>query len=264
MIGFSSGIGFDKKVGDTIEEEDFEKIYVLDSTSLLEHFSFLLKKADPQFIVLVNKIVQYGIDNYKLKVGDYIYLTLLDHIEHTVSRLQKDVTFNSPLYWEVKRFYPEEYSIGVYAVQLLEEKLNIEIPVSESISIALHFINNQTPRQDMSETMQINKFIKDILTIVMYEFTIELKEDDFHYSRFITHLHYFAQNIINKSLPSNRESDMYMQLRELYPKVFDGVQKIKLYISEEYGIIISEYEEIYLALHIQRLIENEKGDENGL
>lgn len=259
VIGFLAGVGFNKKVGDIVEEDDFEKIYVLDSTSLLEHFSFLLKKTEPKLIGLVNKIVQYGTENYKLKVGDYVYLTLLDHIENMVTRVKQDITFNSPLYWEVKRFYPEEYALGVYAVQLLENELNLQIPDSESIAIALHFINNQTSRLDFNITVQINKFIKDILTIVMYHFNVTLEEDDFHYSRFVTHLHYFAQNIFNKTLPNSDESDMYMQLKQLYPSVFECVQKIKLYISEEYDVIISEYEEIYLALHIQKLTEN-KGD----
>src|SRR5699024_12589173 len=122
VIGFLSGVGFNKKVGDIVEENEFEKIYVLDSTSLLEHFSFLLKKTDPKLIGLVNRIVQYGTENYKMKVGDYVYLTLLDHIENMVTRVKKNITFNSPLYWEVKRFYPEEYALRVYEIQILVQE----------------------------------------------------------------------------------------------------------------------------------------------
>lgn len=260
VVGFSAGIGFKKKVGEIVDESAFEKIYVLDSTSLLEHFSYLLKKSDPKYIVLVNKIVQHGAEQYGLKMGDYIYLTLLDHVEYSISRLKKNISFNSPLHWEVKRFYPEEYALGVWAVQLLEKELEMEIPVQEAISIALHFINNQTSRQNMNTTMQINQFIKDIVNIVMYDYKTQFDEDNFHYSRFVTHLHYFAQNIINRSLPTRQTSDMYTQIKELYPDVFQTVQKIKLYISSEYHIIISEYEEIYLALHIQKIKENSVGE----
>lgn len=260
VVGFATGIGFKKKVGELADESEFEKVYVLDSTSLLEHFSYLLKKSDSKYIVLVNRIVQYGTDNYGLKMGDYIYLTLLDHIEYSISRLKKNISFNSPLHWEVKRFYPEEYALGVWAVQLLEKELHMEIPVAEAISIALHFINNQTSRQNMNTTMQINTFIKDIVNIVMYEYKTQFDEDNFHYSRFVTHLHYFAQNVINRSLPTRQSSDMYTQIKDLYPDVFQTVQKIKLYISSEYHIIISEYEEIYLALHIQKIKENSVGE----
>src|SRR5699024_2508964 len=260
VVGFSAGIGFKKKVGEIVDESAFEKIYVLDSTSLLEHFSYLLKKSDPKYIVLVNKIVQHGAKQYGLKMDDYIYLTLLDHVEYTISRLKKNISINSPLHLEVKRFYPEEYALGVWAVQLLGKELEMEIPVQEAISIALHFINNQTSRQNMNTTMQINQFIKDIVNIVMYDYKTQFDEDNFHYSRFVTHLHYFAQNIINRSLPTRQTSDMYTQIKELYPDVFQTVQKIKLYISSEYHIIISEYEEIYLALHIQKIKENSVGE----
>ena len=131
IIGFSTGISFKKKTGDDVEESDFEKIFVLDTHAMLEHFS------------------------YHLRVNDYIYLTLLDHIDFTVRRLRENMVFKSPLQYEVRRFYPDEYAIGVYAVQLLERELDLEIPTEEAISIALHFVNIQSTKRDMTVTNNI-------------------------------------------------------------------------------------------------------------
>lgn len=256
IIGFSTGISFKKKVGDDVQEEDFEKVFVLDTHAMLEHFSFQLSKCDPIHVKLVTKIVEYAKQNYKLNINDYIYLTLLDHIEFTLHRIEQNMTFRSPLQWEIRRFYPDEYGIGVYAVQLLEKELEIQIPTEEAISIALHFVNVQSQKKDMTVTNEIAKFIEDVLTIVKYEYKTSFDEQNFHYSRFVTHLHYFAQNIINHTMPSYEENDLYAYVEKMYPISFQCVQKIKIYIFNTYKITISENEEIYLTLHIQKLTEN--------
>lgn len=255
IIGFSTGISFKKKTGDDVEESDFEKIFVLDTHAMLEHFSYQLSKCDPKYVNLVTQIVEYAKQNYHLRVNDYIYLTLLDHIDFTVRRLKENMVFKSPLQYEVRRFYPDEYAIGVYAVQLLERELDLEIPTEEAISIALHFVNIQSTKRDMTVTNKITKFIEDVLTIVRYEYTQSFDENSFHFSRFVTHLHYFAQNVINHTMPSYEQTDLFEQVEKMYPKAFHCVGKIKIYIKNTYNITISENEEIYLTLHIQKLTE---------
>ncbi|MFS0987535.1 PRD domain-containing protein [Enterococcus durans] len=255
IIGFSTGISFKKKTGDDVEESDFEKIFVLDTHAMLEHFSYQLSKCDPRYVKLVTQIVEYAKQNYHLRVNDYIYLTLLDHIDFTVRRLKENMVFKSPLQYEVRRFYPDEYAIGVYAVQLLERELDLEISTEEAISIALHFVNIQSTKRDMTVTNKITKFIEDVLTIVRYEYTQSFDENSFHFSRFVTHLHYFAQNVINHTMPSYEQTDLFEQVEKMYPKAFHCVGKIKIYIKNTYNITISENEEIYLTLHIQKLTE---------
>lgn len=265
IIGFSTGISFNKKVGDDVEEQDFEKIFVLDTHAMLEHFSYQLGKCDPKYVAIVAKIVAYAKQNYRLAVSDYIYLTLLDHIDFTVHRIKLQMTFHSPLQWDIRRFYPDEYAIGVYAVQLMEQELTIDVPTEEAISIALHFVNVQSQKKDMAVTNQIAKFIEDVLTIVKYEYKQNFDENSFHYSRFVTHLHYFAQNVINHTLPSYEASTLYAQIEKMYPQAFHCVEKIKVYIKNTYDINISENEEIYLSLHIQKLTEQgEREKNNGL
>lgn len=265
IIGFSTGISFKNKVGDDVQETDFEKIFVLDTHAMLEHFSYQLTKCDPKYVEIVTKIVAYAKQNYHFPINDYIYLTLLDHIDFTVHRIKQQMNFQSPLQWEVRRFYPDEYAVGVYGVQLLEKELAIEVPTEEAISIALHFVNMQSQKKDMTVTNKITKFIEDVLTIVKYEYNRSFNEESFHYSRFVTHLHYFAQNVINQTMPSYEESSLYSQVEKLYPVAFHCVKKIKIYIENTYGLTISENEEIYLTLHIQKLTEHvEKENDHGL
>ncbi|OTE88885.1 transcription antiterminator LicT, partial [Escherichia coli] len=60
-------------------------------------------------------------------------------------------------------------------------------------------------------------------------------------------------------------STLYAQIEKMYPQAFHCVEKIKVYIKNTYDINISENEEIYLSLHIQKLTEQgEREKNNGL
>jgi len=114
----------------------------------------------------------------------------------------------------------------------------------------------------MTVTNKIAKFIEDVLTIVKYEYKQNFDENSFHYSRFVTHLHYCAQNVINHTMPGYEESSLYQQIEKMYPQAFHCVSKIKIYIKNTYDITISENEEIYLSLHIQKLTEQGEKEKN--
>ena len=43
--------------------------------------------------------------------------------------------------WEIRRFYSREYQIGQYALQMIRERLQVDLPEDEAGFIALHFIN---------------------------------------------------------------------------------------------------------------------------
>ena len=70
-----------------------KRFFVLDTHAMLEHFSYQLSKCDPKYVKLVTQIVEYAKQNYHLRVNDYIYLTLLDHIDFTVRRLRENMVF---------------------------------------------------------------------------------------------------------------------------------------------------------------------------
>ena len=77
----AKGIGFKKKKGQQIAEEEVEKMYILDSFDMLDHFSYLLAHSDPNDILLVSNIISYGEEQLNIKASDFLSLALLDHLE---------------------------------------------------------------------------------------------------------------------------------------------------------------------------------------
>ena len=84
VIVYSKGVAFKRKVGDTIEEKDIQKTYVLDSHDKLEHFSYLLSNTKDDYLQIVTKTIEYGEKVIKKNVSDYLYLALLDHIDFAI------------------------------------------------------------------------------------------------------------------------------------------------------------------------------------
>ncbi len=253
MIVYSRGISFRKKAGQSIEKEEIEKIYVLDSNDTLEHFSYLLAHTDAEYLNAVNDIISFGEARLNAKANDYLYLTLLDHIDFALKRGRKGQFIHSPLAWEVKKFYPEHFRIGLYALEQMKERFQVAFPEEEAVSIALHFVNLQSSQSQLKETIQAMQTLKDILSIIQYHYRICLDEHSLDHSRLVTHLRYFIERLQTGRTYEDNDQELNRQVRKLYPKAYECIQKIKVYVRENFRMELSVDEETYLILHIHRV-----------
>jgi beta-glucoside operon transcriptional antiterminator len=220
LIVYSKGISFRKKAGQSIGEDEIEKTYVLDSNDMLEHFSYLLANTDEEYLNIVNDVIASGEQLLGQKVNDYLYLTLLDHIDFALKRAGKGQFIRSPLTWEVKKFYPGHFQIGLHALKLLKERFHVEFPEDEAVSIALHFVNLQSEGKDLKETIEAMQVLKDILSIIQYHYNIRLDESSVNYMRLITHLQYFIQRLQAGQVFEDNDKALNSQVRMLYPAAY--------------------------------------------
>lgn len=258
VIIYSKGVAFKRKAGDSIEEKDIQKTYVLDSYDKLEHFSYLLSTTKDEYLQVVTKTIEYGEKVIKKDVSDYLYLALLDHIDFAVKRLKKGQIVKSPLDWEVRKFYPDYYQIGVYAVGLLEKVTGVACPIEEATSIALHFINLQNPGNEADNMMKVMETVRDVLSIIKYHYKVDFEEDSLNYVRLVTHLQYFIVRIYKNEAHLSNETELNRQIRKLYPDAYSCVNKIRIYVRDTFNKELSEDEEAYLMLHIQRVTKREE------
>lgn len=258
IVAIANGIGFKRKAGDEVAEHEVEKIFVLDTHDLVEHFSYLLGKVSAQHITVVDEIVQYAQQVLKTTMNDYIYLTLIDHMDYAIQRFSKGIPLKSPLSWEVKNLYKDEYSIGLYGLKLIGEQLGIWMDEEEAVSIALHFVNVQTDVKNMQKTIVITEIMHDILNIVKYQFQIDFNESSLNYIRFVTHLRFFAQRVVNNEASNANEiHELHGQLKLLYRDAFRCVQSIALYLFKKFNRKLTQDEEVYLMIHINRVTQRE-------
>lgn len=258
IIVYSKGVAFKHKVGDGIAEAEIQKTYVLDSHDKLEHFSYLLSNTKEEYLQIVTETIEYGEKVTKKDVSDYLYLALLDHIDFAIKRLKKQQIVKSPLDWEVRKFYPDHYKIGLYAVGLMEKAIGMTCPNEEAVSIALHFINLQNKGSEDDTMMKMMEAVRDILSIIKYHFRLDFEEESINYIRLVTHLQYFIVRMFKNEAFTSNETELNRQIRKLYPEAYSCVNKIRIYVRDTFGKELSDDEEAYLMLHIQRVTKREE------
>ena len=125
-----------------------------------------------------------------------VYISLIDHVHTSIVRFLDGVTVKNVLLWDIRRFYKDEYQIGLWALNLVEEKCKVRLPEDEAGFIALHLANAQMDDDTMHNMYEITRIMQEVVNIVKYFFKIEFDEDDVYYYRFVTHLKFFAKRLI--------------------------------------------------------------------
>jgi len=253
VVIMGKGIGFKKKPGNVVPKDLIEKIFYMDSQSAVDKFKELLITIPLEHIQITNEIVEYAKRVLNKKLNQNIYITLTDHINFAIERFNQGMMFENPLLWEVKNFYRQEYLIGEYAVALIRKDLNVNLPIDEVASIALHIVNAEYDTV-MSEAIRITRIIPELVQIVKDYFDIKLDEESLHYERFITHLKFLAQRMVKGKLLDNKEEDLREIIANLYPKEYLCSQKVANYMGEHLGQKFTEEELTYLTVHIRRVI----------
>ncbi|KQO12702.1 BglG family transcription antiterminator LicT [Paenibacillus sp. Leaf72] len=254
VIVLGKGIGYNSKAGDKIRESDIEKIYVPQSDDIFANLSKLMKEIPEDYLFLADEIITFAKGRLNKPLSEHLYVALTDHLHMAVKRFKVNMTIQNRLLWEVKKFYPFEFSIGEYALGLIEQRLGVALPEEEAANIAFHLVNAQQTEDNMSQVILMTDTYKDILQMIKQYFDIELEPQSISYSRFMTHLQFFIQRLTENKMLDSDDHALADQIVGMYPEVNKCVLKIKQYIEKKFGYSISDEEKMYLILHIKRVV----------
>ena len=255
LIVMGKGIGFKMKAGDKVDTSKIEKVYVPQNEKLTSEYLQLMVDTPSEYIEVVNYIVDYAKVKLDVKLSSQLFFTLLDHITYAISRIKSNIIIQNRLIWEVKRFYSKEFKIGLHAVEYINRRLNIELTEEEAANIAFHLVNAQLEDGTMERTIYTVKILKDIFSIVQYNFNININEDSINHIRFITHLQFFVQRLFDDKLNESKDNFIFEQVKKQYPKEFNCARLIGDYVEKSFDKKIGNEELLYLTIHIVRLIE---------
>lgn len=252
-IVMGRGICFKKKTGDTIAPETIDKVFYLHNQEVLSRFKELVVDIPLEYLEIGEEIM----DEARLSLGkalnDNIYISMVDHIYTAVIRAKDDILVKNALLWDIQRFYKEEYQIGKKALEIIEKKTGVLLPNDEAGFIALHIVNGQLD-EDVHDMYEITKIMQEIENIVRYHFKIEFNEESAYYYRFITHLKFFAQRLVEHKKPNQKEDDLLEVVQVKYANAYQCVEKIAIYIKNQYNYELYDEEKLYLTIHIHRVV----------
>lgn len=256
VILMGKGIGFRKSIGEEISVEGMDKVFVLRDRTITRDIIQLAAETDAKIFGTANEIIDYAKNTYHMELMDHIYLALTDHLAFAVRRAREGMTFPGFYSLEVKRFHPKEFDVGCYGLRLVEQQFGVRLPEAETGNIAFHFINAQKDQGYSGEARKMIGIVRDISEIVKYTFGVEYDEDTIAYSRFIAHLQALAQRILQGSQLAGDIQDLLgSSVEEKCRRELLCVQKISDYLNEHDSILLTKQEELYLAIHIYRVLE---------
>lgn len=252
VIVMGRGIGFKKKQGEIVPADQISKIFRIKSRTLAEQFKELLANMPLERVRISDEIISHAKDHLKLKLNQSIYVTLTDHINFAIERVSQGIEPQNALLWEIKRFYPQEFQLGIYALELIQDRLDILLPEDEAGFIALHFVNAEYGT-DIRDAVKFPDQMQAIVDIVERELGILLDESSLHYERFMTHIKFLIQRIYRKELLSSEDRELSLMMQRKYPREYQCSVKVAEYIMQATGCRLSEEEIMYLSVHIRRV-----------
>lgn len=248
------GLAFQKKKGDEIDESKIEKVFVLENKSINEKLLTLVNDIPAKYLEVVEEIVRYAESKLNTKLNENIYLTLTDHISFSINRYEKGLEIKNAMIWDIKRLHKDEFEVGLNALKIIKENLNVELPDDEAASIAMHILNGEL-NQDMPEIVDMIKLIEEILKMVKYHFNIEFDEESINYYRFITHLKFFTQRLASGRYYEDNDNELFEMIKLKYPNSYECTKRIEGFVKKKYDTQLTKEEMLYLIIHTARVVK---------
>ncbi len=253
FIWIGTGLGFQMKPGLEADESKIEKIFVLKEKTSYQRFEKLIASIPIKYFSLTDDIIQLAKDRLDYEVSEMLYISLTDHLFNLMKLYRQGISLHNRLSWEIKKSYPKEFEIGKQALRLIEEKLNVRLEDEEAGNIAMHLINTQINENGNQkfDARTIAKKIRDIIVIIRLSNKLTINEDSLAYDRFITHLRFFFQRLDAED--QSKPNPLLMYVKEQYHQAFQTMKLVEEYLESA----LNDDEQLYLTLHIQKLIEND-------
>ncbi|ADU95883.1 PRD domain-containing protein [Geobacillus sp. Y412MC52] len=250
-IVMGPGIAFQKRKNDLIPPGRIEKIFVMEEEN--EKFQQLLRTLPEEHIDIAEEIISYAEGKLQAPLSDHIHIALTDHLSFAIERLKQGYRIQNKLLNEIKVLYKAEYEIGLWAKQLIKERLGIEIPDDEAAHIALHIHTAKLDAASMNKTMRETTLIHELVDLIQTELGILIDKESISYQRLLTHLRFALSRIENGEPIHSMDEEMLALIQTKYAREWACTQKAATYAEKEYGIRFPEEELAYIVLHIQRL-----------
>lgn len=256
-IVLGRAIGYGKRSGDVIDPSVVTERFVPDSNTSLERLAAFLTDTPLEVVRLAGEVADMARERLGIKVSQALVLPLADHIAFAVERSRKGIDFLYPLRWEIAQVYPQELSLGRYALGLVRRRLGVELADDEAMAIAMHIVNAQFVGESLGPTIEMTAKLKSILAVVGATMNIRVDPESMSATRFVTHLRYLFVRLQSRKRFVGETPGIRSVVMESHPEAYRCAERIR-YLLTVGDQSLSDDEVTYLALHIVRLTQTEQ------
>ena len=185
--------------------------------------------------------------------------TLADHIAFAQEREKQGIRLATPLHYDVQHLYPQEYELGLQAMETVRLRTGTALPRAEAVNIALHIVNAELEGSDLSSTLAAVEVLDEVTVLVERELGIALDRESYNYARFAMHIQFLVRRLSSGKVMEQGSGKMLSEMSAEYPATYRCAQAVAKEIEQRHGWHCSSDEVLYLMLHIYR-VQNRQND----
>lgn len=250
-ILLGKGIGFGRRNGDSLEDKQEAKEYVLDIDDGRSIAIGTDGGIEPIYLETAGRIIEEAELVFD-SISPDILLPLADHIAFAARRQREKVFVPNPFIPDIKMLFGKEYAVALKSRSIIRDLAGYEISDDEAGFIALH-IHSGLSHEQVSDTLRDTQMIGESMQMINSLAGKELDTDSLKYSRLLGHLYYM---IIRTRTKESVDVELNDFMAQKYPEAMEIATKVCSYMQKQIGNEMDEQETGCLAIHIQRLITN--------
>lgn len=251
IILTGSGIGFQKKIGDLVDESRIEKTYIFKEKGE-KRIRRGINDIEPIYYEITSLLVSKATEQLNTQFYGEIFLAISDHIAFAIKRKKENIDLPNVVLSETKALHKKEYQLGLWIIKMIKEKTDIQLEEAEAGYIALHLVNFST-KNNAQNTSKIVNFVKDVFDIIEKTMCIKLELDSIDYARLSTHLKFLAERVFRNDIENN--IDTTENIRDMLKeniRLSLCINRIKKRIENKYHYLLTPDEQTYLCIHIKK------------
>ena len=249
VIVMGKGLGFHAKDTPNIPDSRIEKIFRMENQRETDKLKALFSSLPSEYIEVSAEIIEYARTILNKRLNENVYVTLTDHIKFAVVRYQEGIVFEDVLLNEVRLFYPQEYSVGQYALERIAIELGVILPVAEAANIALHIANAEYDTS-ISRIVRLTHTTQGVLEMIESYPGIHIDKESCRYDEFLYHLKFMVLRAFSEAAETTADDQLNRVLRTMFPQEYACAEWVASYLQEQGLYCVSEETIAYLAIHI--------------
>lgn len=246
------GIAFGRKICERIETRPEDTIYSLHEFTERGKAKDIVKSVSPVCLELANEVLNRAEKEFG-KIDRSILFPMADHIEFAVRRIRNHEQISNPLTQDIRILFSREYKVAQCMEQLLMEKLQVQIDEHEIGYIALH-VHSAIEDEKISQAVEAVRAVRECISFVEKQTGKSIDVTSLAYNRLMNHVRYMVARS-GKGEKLKVSMNDYMEVK--FPEAFHIADIICEELKQSLKITLDDAEIGYLAIHIERVMDNE-------
>lgn len=253
IVVFGKGVGFHEMPYELEDESVIQRVFRDVDEKRIGGFANI---ADDVLLV-ASDIVAMADKALDCALAGNLVVCLADHLQYALERTGDGIAIENPLSHEVAFVYPREVELGRRGIELVSERMGVNLPESEITSIALHLVNAEVDgmgsSQDMDLVMKSTVILERATQVIEGQLGQQLDRTSYAYVRFVAHLRFLIRRLMRGGCKETENSGLFRQAARDFPDAYRCAAGINEYLKRDYNWSCSDEEMLYLMMHVNRL-----------